>query len=617
MHPLFVVCCSCDCVLSMYIHPERKRKIECERESLQTMNDPEISYHGTSAGGGYQPLYHNTGMTQDNPNNHHHHRVGAGGQQPPPPTTTTTTTSGGTSHPQHQRQNLNFQRSNNIYWTLQLKNRQQPQTNTSTTTGATTAATPTTPKPNYQQNIEDLYSTPNKLTKTPRTPASGFSTFFRSQTGSSLNASPAANHNDDSITEPISPINPRNIMDTSDASLLTSTPTGSAMHPPSANDSALSRLACHSSPAATVKPKLSEELRNKLRLTSGEGGVRSHGNSPSNSGRSTPRSLVDQQNQQQQQPRGRHSWANDSVEIPRTCSDRMGTPKTSLMDFKKLLLSKSSGRSGKSTSAVEQLLLKKPTSGSSSPVPEENVPKPTYNRTANLSTIKIQDLSGSPKTFANRRILRAPGNFGSPGRGVMGGGGKSIAAPVAAIKAAAVKHDIMSTSIPEDHSAEEESLDRTPPPQSRGGLRHQSSDEMSGSPTSPPSPAPAFSCTDGIVSESVNLKENFFLKTEENNFPRNEILQRGVGQGVNGGGYGGPRSKYMHQQRQQFMGGNGNSLSYNNNSQFVQNRNLSKVGGTLSAIAENQPSPPAAAAGHNEAGTMPSGKAQPSLETSF
>lgn len=187
----------------------------------------------------------------------------------------------------------------------------------------------------------------------------------------------------------------------------------------------------------------------------------------------------------------------------------------------------------------------------------------------------------------------------------MMGGNKSSAVPVAAIKA--VKHDIISTAIPEDHS-EEENLSRTPP---TGNLRHQSSsDEMSGSPTSPPSPAPAFS-SDGIVSESVNLKENFFLKTEENNFPRNEILQR-VNQVV-----GGQRKQYMHQQRQQFMGGGGNNLNYNNNSQFVQNRNLSKVGGTLSAIAENQPStPPPATAIFNETGMAPS-KGQPSLETSF
>lgn len=197
---------------------------------------------------------------------------------------------------------------------------------------------------------------------------------------------------------------------------------------------------------------------------------------------------------------------------------------------------------------------------------------------------------------------------------MMMGGGKSIAAPVAAINA--VKHDIMSTSIPEDHS-EEENLSKTPPPP-RGVLRQQSSEELSsGSPTSPPSPAPAFG--QGIVSESVNLKDNFFLKTEENNFPRNEILQR-VSQGNNSAGYA--RKQYLHQQRQQFMGGGGGAgLSYNNNSQFVQNRNLSKVGGTLSAIAENQPStpPPMMTTNFNETGTIPSKPAQqqPSLETSF
>lgn len=187
------------------------------------------------------------------------------------------------------------------------------------------------------------------------------------------------------------------------------------------------------------------------------------------------------------------------------------------------------------------------------------------------------------------------------------GAGKAMAAPVTAIKAT-VKHDIMSTSIPEDNS-EEENLSNSPQTQGRrsvrdSALRHQSSSDETNSPTSPPSPAPATAINDGIISESVNLKENFFLKTEENNFPRNEIMQQRVNSG-----FGGVRKQYMHQQRQQFMG----NLSYNNNNTFAQNRNLSKVGGTLSAIAENQiaGSPPRTA----EAGPLPN--KGPSLETSF
>lgn len=535
----------------------------------------------------------------------------------PPVVNQSTTIGGGAAAPTaNSRPNLNFQRSNNIYWTLQLKNRPQQQQQ---------QQPPVTP----QRNIEDLYSTPNKLTKTPRTPVSGFSTFFKStggiggETGASINSSSMSNN--DSITEPISPINPRNIMDSSNTSLLTSTPTGAATGYNSSmmtpTDASLPRRAIIS-PA--TKPKLSEELRNKLKLSEG-GGIRSHGNSPSNSGRSTPRNLMEQQ------PRGRHSWANDSVEVPRTCSDRMGTPKTSLMDFKKLLLSKSSVKTAKSTSAVEQLLLNKATP-SSSPVPNAQpsdevemagARPPTYNRTANLSALKIHDMSGSPKTFANRRVLRAPGNYGSPARG----GGKVIgsAPTVAAIKA--VKHDIISTSIPEDHS-EEENLSKTPPPPPspapHSTLRHQSSDELS--PISPPSPAPTAFDAGGIVTESTNLRDNFFLKTEENNFPRNEILQR-LNQGP-GGAYA--RKQFIQQQRQQFMtggGGTSSGLGYNNNSQFVQNRNLMKVGGTLSAIAENQPaaivtttsSAGVRIAGYNETGALPTKPQppQPSLETSF
>lgn len=172
----------------------------------------------------------------------------------------------------------------------------------------------------------------------------------------------------------------------------------------------------------------------------------------------------------------------------------------------------------------------------------------------------------------------------------------------------------MSTSIPEDNGEEESNVQHG----RHAVLQQQSSDEL----MSPPSPAPASGGGEGIISERVNLKENFFLKTEENNFPRNEILQR-VNQGYgglggSGGGVGGisglrkPYGQNQQQQllqRQQFMG----NLGYNNNNQFAQNRNLSKVGGTLSAIAENQP----VMGTTPEAGTVPSKTSGPSLETSF
>lgn len=460
----------------------------------------------------------------------------------------------------------NFQRNNSVYWTLQLKNRQPP--------GVATAAIKS------PVNIEDLYSTPNKLTKTPRTvgtPASGFSTFFRSsshmQTPQNDLSAGAANVSASGVPPPISPINPRNIMNASESSLLTSTPTGS-----------LGRMG-NQSLMSVGKPSLSEELRNKLRVQNVEG-VRSHGNSPSSSGRSTPRELREPPHQQ---ARGRHSWANDSVEIPQTCSDRLGTPKTSLMDFKKLLLSKTAGRAPKTSSAVEQLMLKKPGSTTAAALlvkrPEE-IAKPGFGQNksaANLSSLTIQDLSGSPKTFANRRMLRGGlvANYSSPTRGGLlsaaKGGSAADRGAVSALKAA--KHDIMSTSIPEVNN-EEDSFGS--PTQL---LPHQPTSDELLSPTSPPSPAP--SSATGIVTDRVNLRENFFLKTEENNFPRHEIQSQKQHGLLNVYGSGG-RKPVMHQQRPPPL--LGNSKTTNNNCHFVPNRNLAKVnsGNTLTSIAENQ-----------------------------
>lgn len=75
-----------------------------------------------------------------------------------------------------------------------------------------------------------------------------------------------------------------------------------------------------------------------------------------------------------------------------TCSDRLGVPKTSLNDFKKLLLNATNKhRISTKPSAVEQLKLKHDALNASSPM-------------------KILDLSSSPKSFMNRRILQPAQN---------------------------------------------------------------------------------------------------------------------------------------------------------------------------------------------------------------
>uniref|UniRef100_A0A1L8D7V5 Uncharacterized protein n=1 Tax=Nyssomyia neivai TaxID=330878 RepID=A0A1L8D7V5_9DIPT len=328
--------------------------------------------------------------------------------------------------------------------------------------------------------IEALYSTPNKPKKMPlRTTPLGFETFF-----SPVKESPRA---EESPTE--SPIDPR-----SGGSMRTSTPSRDAPQSP--------------------RPSLADELRTKLRIQ--EGGVRSTGNSPSSSGRSTPRGILEPQS------RGRHSWASDSVEIPQTCSDRMGAPKTSLMDFKRLLLAKAGKNSAVAKpSAVEQLLKKTPKPDVASPV------KPTPLNTS----LKIQDLSGSPKTFASRRMIRQ-GNFGgSPAKSGLGGG-KSPRSVNWRLNSA-TKHDVMSTSIPEANSEEDNSS-------SPGSSTRRSSAASVDVP-----PVDIKAETKNVVEEIVKMKDNIFLKAEENNFMKHEMHKT----------YASNRSQILQAQRAQFLMG--------------------------------------------------------------
>ncbi|XP_055678577.1 mucin-2 [Lutzomyia longipalpis] len=337
--------------------------------------------------------------------------------------------------------------------------------------------------------VEALYSTPNKPKRTPlKTTPLGFETFFSPVKESSVR--------EESPTE--SPIDPR-----SGGSMRTSTPSRDTPRSP------------------TVKPSLADELRTKLRI---QEGVRSNGNSPSSSGRSTPRGILEPQ-----QPRGRHSWAADSVEIPQTCSDRMGAPKTSLMDFKRLLLAKAGKNTAVSKpSAVEQLLKKPP--------PKVDVASPVKPSPLNTS-LKIQDLSGSPKTFASRRMIRQ-GNFGgSPAKGGLGGGKHMSPRSVNWRLNSATKHDVMSTSIPEANSEEDNSS-------SPGSSTRRSS--MASTDEAPPVDIKAE--TKNVVEEIVKMKDNIFLKAEENNFMKHEMVQKTPT-------YASNRSQMLQAQRTQFLMG--------------------------------------------------------------
>lgn len=258
--------------------------------------------------------------------------------------------------------------------------------------------------------------------------------------------------------EAMSPIDPRNA-----GHFITSTPT---------------QKTNMSSPAKS----LSEDLRTRLRM-SGNSGIRSVGNSPINSGRSTPSKLTFEP-----QSRSRHSWSTNNVEVPSstTCSDRLGTPKTTLMDFKKLLLNKTTSPRAK-ISAVE--LLKK-----------SNAQKMALPVTAS-SPVNILDLSGSPKTFATRRMLRQ-GQFGSLGS-------NSPTKPQKqkqAWRLQTPRTDVISTAIPEAANDEEQ---LTPEPR-RAPIEIKKSPEI-------------------VINECEEidgvglLKENLFIKQDENNFTEDEI----------------------------------------------------------------------------------------------
>uniref|UniRef100_A0A182VZ91 Wiskott-Aldrich syndrome protein family member n=1 Tax=Anopheles minimus TaxID=112268 RepID=A0A182VZ91_9DIPT len=247
---------------------------------------------------------------------------------------------------------------------------------------------------------------------------------------------------------------------------------------------------CQTNPFRTSTPSKEDEvlgpMHHKL-LLSTAGNVRSLGNSPVHSGRSTPREMLEPQT-----PRGRHSWASNSVEVPKTCSDRLGTPKTSLMDFKKLLLAhgtKSHVSPGSKMSAVE-LLKKSKETVATRPKEQPNSPG---------SNMAILDMSASPKMYSFRRIAQQ-GNYG--GSPTKGGGGKGASAR-SNWRYNNIRTGVISTAIPEANS-EEDIL----PPDGRKATE----------------PEPSTRVVEHGVEETISsFKENIFLKEDENNFMRGEI----------------------------------------------------------------------------------------------
>ncbi|XP_049301053.1 uncharacterized protein LOC125774824 [Anopheles funestus] len=261
---------------------------------------------------------------------------------------------------------------------------------------------------------------------------------------------------------------------------------------------------CQTNPFRTSTPSKEDDvlgpMHHKLLLSTSTN-VRSLGNSPVHSGRSTPREMLEPQT-----PRGRHSWASNSVEVPKTCSDRLGTPKTSLMDFKKLLLAhgtKSHATPGSKMSAVELLKKSKETVATR---PKE---QPSSSPASNMA---ILDMSASPKMYSFRRIAQQGGYGGSPTKG---GGGKGGAAR-SNWRYNNMRTGVISTAIPEANS-EEDIL----PTDGRGAIERESTVR----PVLAKESEPAERRTEQHeVDETISsFKENIFLKEDENNFMRGEI----------------------------------------------------------------------------------------------
>lgn len=414
------------------------------------------------------------------------------------------------------------------------------------------------------KEIEELYSTPNKIRQHLKTTPQGFGSFF----------SPISklSESDNSNTK-MSPIDPRNM----GTEFQTSTPT---------------------KVSSPTRGLLAEEIRNKLRIT--ESGSRSSGNSPANSGRSTPRGIFEPQT-----PRNRHSWAANNVEIPQTCSDRLGTPKTSLMDFKRLLLSKSTTASNAKKSAVEQLKLTKslaakpqqavqPLAAAVQPV---GIPTGTTATATANSSMNILDLSGSPKTFATRRMIRQ-GQFGagsSPSKTLQTIPVKHMS-PRSGWRFNNLRSDVISTAIPEVQSEEDNSSLNSSNSRSSDSQNFNTFTTTDVSPATPPPPSPPLSSSpltveslptilspspfqqqsspgkidnlyiSEIVEENINVRDNIFMRADENNYMKGEVPQKF-------GSWLGSRAQ-LQTQRTNFLLGNNNNNNTSTNKNIINNNNI-------------------------------------------
>ncbi|XP_066153154.1 actin remodeling regulator NHS [Euwallacea fornicatus] len=148
------------------------------------------------------------------------------------------------------------------------------------------------------------------------------------------------------------------------------------------------------------------------------------------------------------------------INEPKTCNDRKGMKKTSTLDFKRLLLQKSSSLSGnKKLSAVEQLKLSKEQMEKQ----KESHPHPSKDMT-------ILDLSASPRSLVNRKIYNPPG---SPERGTVKPANK-ILSPRSQWRFANPRSNVLSSTILEDCREDDNSSNASKSSLEKRSLKSQS-----------------------------------------------------------------------------------------------------------------------------------------------
>lgn len=212
-----------------------------------------------------------------------------------------------------------------------------------------------------------------------------------------------------------------------------------------------------------------------------------------------------------------------------TCSDRLGVPKTSLNDFKRLLLNATNNkRVSAKPSAVEQLKLK--------------------NESLNTTPMKILDLSSSPKSFANRRVFQQvqastlspykKTNLMSPrSRWKYSNFHKSY---IDSIPEVNVEDD--ATSIDSQPDEMNETVENTPickTPEKKPVIEHDQNANISklmpitqmpivAETNSSPETGVIETNFSGVIESSFKMSKNMFRLVEENNFMPSEIRTYGA-----------------------------------------------------------------------------------------